>query len=112
MTTLEVKLKLSDSLASQAQAAGLLNSEAIGKLKCVPSANASTRLANIMFRRWRMKPGLSMISFSSVIGNAMFRWDPRAFAYTPLLAISILRKLPMMRLKTGLYLLNVPALHE
>ncbi len=32
MTTLEVKLKLPDSLASQAQAAGLLNSEAIGKL--------------------------------------------------------------------------------
>ncbi len=32
MTTLEVKLNLSDSLANQAQAAGLLNSEAIGKL--------------------------------------------------------------------------------
>ena len=32
MTTLEVKLKLPDALASQAQAAGLLNSEAIGKL--------------------------------------------------------------------------------
>ena len=32
MTTLEVKLKLPDSLASQAQAAGLLTSEAIGKL--------------------------------------------------------------------------------
>jgi hypothetical protein len=32
MTTLEVKLKLPDSLASRAQAAGLLNSEAIGKL--------------------------------------------------------------------------------
>ena len=32
MTTLEVKLKLPDSLASQAKAAGLLNSEAIGKL--------------------------------------------------------------------------------
>ncbi len=32
MTTLEVKLKLPDALASQAQAAELLNSEAIGKL--------------------------------------------------------------------------------
>lgn len=32
MTTLEVKLKLPDSLASKAKAAGLLNSEAIGKL--------------------------------------------------------------------------------
>jgi len=32
MTTLEVKLKLPDTLASQAKAAGLLNSEAIGKL--------------------------------------------------------------------------------
>ncbi len=32
MTTLEVKLKLPDALASQAKAAGLLNSEAIGKL--------------------------------------------------------------------------------
>ena len=32
MTTLEVKLKLPSNLASQAQAAGLLNSEAIGKL--------------------------------------------------------------------------------
>ena len=32
MTTLEVKLKRPDSLASRAQAAGLLNSEAIGKL--------------------------------------------------------------------------------
>ena len=32
MTTLEVKLKLPDNLASRAQAAGLLNSEAIGKL--------------------------------------------------------------------------------
>ena len=32
MTILEVKLKLPDALASQAKAAGLLNSEAIGKL--------------------------------------------------------------------------------
>lgn len=32
MTTLEVTLNLPDKLASQAQAAGLLNSEAIGKL--------------------------------------------------------------------------------
>jgi hypothetical protein len=32
MTTLEVKLKLPDSLATKAKAAGLLNSEAIGKL--------------------------------------------------------------------------------
>ena len=32
MTTLEVKLNLPDKLASQAQAAGLLNSDAIGKL--------------------------------------------------------------------------------
>jgi len=32
VTTLEVKLKLPDNLANQAKAAGLLNSEAIGKL--------------------------------------------------------------------------------